>query len=190
MGIAARLARDAGDTPVSAEKLRIAQATQATLAEKLTDRLRAYGLPAVLATTDPIAGSSLLVEGQIVSIDQGNRARRVLIGLGAGKSSVAADAQIYYASGTGATRFLSAFEGQADSGRMPGAAETMGAGAAVGVGTVATSAAVSGTLHGGAELRRTSDTAEAGRLADGLARQIGQFAVSQGWIPPEALRRF
>jgi hypothetical protein len=128
----------------------------------------------------------LLVQGQIVAIDQGNRTRRVLIGLGAGKSTVSADAQLYYAVGDAAPRFVSAFEGQADSGRAPGAAETMGAGAVAQ--RAGTSAVLTGATHAGAETRRTTDTAEADKLADGLAKQIGQFAVAQGWIAPTALR--
>jgi hypothetical protein len=127
----------------------------------------------------------MLVQGQIVSIDQGNRTRRVMIGLGAGKSSVSADTQIYYATASSAPRFMMAFDGEADSGRMPGAAETMGAGAVAQ--RAATSAALTGATHAGAETRRTTDTAEAGKLADAIALRIGQFAVGQGWIPQTAL---
>jgi hypothetical protein len=185
-GIGARIMRAVDDAPLSSEEFQAAQATQAALANRLVERLRKYGLPAEIATPGSSPGNSLLVEGQIVAIDQGNRTRRVLIGLGAGKSSVSADAQLFYAAGTSPPRLLGGFEGQADSGRAPGAAETAGAGAAAD--RLATSAALSGAMHGSAEVRRASDTAEAGKLADGLARQIGEFAVSQGWIPPAALQ--
>jgi hypothetical protein len=185
-GIGARIMRTVGDKPLSTQESQAAQATQAALAEQLVSRLKRYGLPAEIAARQPVEGNSLLVQGQIVGIDQGNRTRRVLIGLGAGKSTVSADAQLYYASGMAAPRFLSAFKGEADSGRMPGAAETMGAGAVAQ--RVGTSAALTGATHAAAETRNTGDTAEAGRLADGLAGQIGQFAVSQGWIPQTALK--
>lgn len=185
-GISARIMRTVEDKPLSAREWQTAQATQTALAEQLVDRLRKFGLPAVLAATPTGIGTSLLVQGQIVSIDQGNRTRRVMIGLGAGKSTVSADTQLYYVSGNESPRFLSAFEGQADSGRMPGAAETMGAGAAAQ--RIGTSAALTGATHAGAETRRTSDTAEASQLADGLAKQIGQFAVAQGWITETVLK--
>jgi hypothetical protein len=109
-----------------------------------------------------------------------------LIGLGAGKSSIGADAQIYHLTETAPPRFVMAFEGQADSGRMPGAAETMGAGAAAQ--RAATSAALTGATHAGAETRHTSDTAEAGELANEIASRVGQLAVDQGWIPPTAVK--
>jgi hypothetical protein len=79
-----------------------------------------------------------------------------------------------------------AFEGQADSGRMPGAAETMGAGAAAQ--RAATSASLTGATHAGAEARHTGDTAEAAELANEIASRVGQLAVDQGWIPPTAVR--
>lgn len=186
-GIGARIVRMAGDQPPSALAMRAAQATQMALANRLVDDLRKYGLPAEHAERAAVPGTSLLVVGQIVGIDQGNRTRRVLIGLGAGKSTVSADMQLYYQAQGVAPRFMTAFEGQADSGHMPGAAGTMGAGAVAG--SLAGSTAVSGVMHATAESRSAPDTQEASRLADGLARQIGEFAVSMGWIPPAALAR-
>ena len=155
--------------------------TQAALAATLVEKLAQYGLPVerLPANAVPPAGS-LLVQGQIVSVDQGNRTRRTLIGLGAGKSSVTADAQIYYVTDPMVPQFLQSFTGSADSGKMPGAAETMGVGAAAG--TVATSAAVTAASHTGAEMYRTGDAANAAKLATALAQQIGQYAAAQGWV--------
>jgi Domain of unknown function (DUF4410) len=163
-----------------------ARDTQMALAERLVDRLKKYGLPAELAVNNERAGSGLLLQGQIVSINQGNRTRRVLVGLGAGKSSISADAQLYSLSGTAPPRFISAFEGQADSGRTPGAAETMGAGAVAQ--RAGTSAVLTGATHAGAETRGPTDTAEATNLADAIALRIGEFGVAQGWIPQTALK--
>jgi Domain of unknown function (DUF4410) len=185
-GVSARIMRAASDQPLDAQQLQAARDTQTALAERLVDRLTTYGLPARIATTNDGRGTELLIQGQIVSIDQGNRTRRVLIGLGAGKSTVSAAAQIYYLAGATPPRFMTAFEAQADSGHMPGAAETMGAGAAAQ--RVGTSAALTGATHAGAETRHTSDTAEADRLADEIALRIGQLAVDQGWIAKAALQ--
>jgi hypothetical protein len=184
-GIRARITRVADDQPLGAGQMKAAQETQAALADRIVDRLRRYGLPAEVAQ-NPVDGSNdLLVQGQIVGIDQGNRTRRMLIGLGAGKSSISADAQIYRLTQTAPPRFVTAFEGQADSGQMPGAAETMGASAAAErIGTSAATAAA----HAGSESRQTSDTAEAGTLAGEIAMRIGQFAVAQGWIVQAALK--
>lgn len=185
-GIGARITRAADDQPLGARELQAAQATQAALTEQLVDRLRKYGLPAEIAPTTPLGSNDLLVQGQIVGIDQGNRTRRILIGLGAGKSTVSADAQVYRLTAIAPPRFVTSFEGKADSGHMPGAAETMGAGAAAQ--RIGTSAALTAATHAGAETRRTSDTAEAGSIADEIALRIGQLAVAQQWIPPSALQ--
>jgi hypothetical protein len=183
-GVGSRVTRAAGDQPLGALELRAAQDTQAALSERLVERLKTYGLPAELGGAG--AGNNMLVQGQIVGIDQGNRTRRLLIGLGAGKSSISANTQLYYTTQAAPPRFLMAFDGKADSGRMPGAAETMGAGAAAQ--HIGTSAALTGATHAGGETRHTTDTAEAGELADAIAERIGQFAVSQGWIPQSALK--
>jgi len=181
-GISARIQRVAQDQPLSAEELKAAQSTQAALA----DRLSRYGMPAVVASTEAGPGRTLLIQGQIVGMDQCNRTRRTLIDLGAGKSTITADAQVYYLDATASPRLMTAFEGEADSGRAPGAAETMGAGAAAQ--RAASSAEVTGATRAGAETRRTSDTAEADAFADQLAQRIGQLAVAQGWIPQTALQ--
>lgn len=185
-GVGARIMRRFDDAPLSSQEYLAAQATQAALANRMVDRLRRYGLPAELASPNAPPGTALLVQGQIVAIDQGNRTRRTLIGLGAGKSTVSADAQLYYMEGYEQPRFISAFEGEADSGRMPGAAETMGAGAAAQ--RIGTSAVMTGATHAAGETRRATDTAEADRLAEGLAAQVGRFAVAQGWIAPTAMK--
>jgi Domain of unknown function (DUF4410) len=156
------------------------------LTKRLIERRTKYGLPAEIGTSNDGRGTRFLVQGQIVIIDQGNRTRRPLIGLGAGKSSVRADAQLYYLSGVAPPRVMTAFDGRADSGHMPGAAETIGAGAAAE--RISTSAAVTGAIHAGAESRRASNTSEADKLADEIALRIGQVAVAQGWIQEAALR--
>jgi hypothetical protein len=185
-GVGPRIMRASDGQSSGAEERRAARDTQAALAERLVDRLKRYGLPAELAVSNAGGERGLLLQGQIVSINQGNRTRRVLVGLGAGKSSISADAQLYSLSGTAPPRFIAAFQGQADSGRAPGAAETMGAGAVAQ--RAATSAVVTGATHAGAETHRATDTAEASNLADALALRVGQFGVAQGWIPQTALQ--
>jgi hypothetical protein len=186
-GALAKIRRQRSGQSAAALQLQIAERAQAALAETLTTKLAEDGLPAerLQAGAQPPPGS-LLVQGQFVSINQGNRARRVMIGLGSGASTMEANAQLYYAAGAVPPQFMVSFNGTADSGRMPGAAETMGAGAAAG--SIATSAAVSGGLHAGAEMRRTDEEALADKLAEALAKQIGQYAVSQGWILATALQ--
>ncbi|MDR3536225.1 MAG: DUF4410 domain-containing protein [Acetobacteraceae bacterium] len=187
-GVAARMQRSSSDVPLTGQQLQVARAAQAELADALVQALRGYGLPAERAWGDvpPAAGSALLVEGQIVSVDQGNRTRRTLVGLGAGKSSLSADMQLYLARAPERPRFLTAFSGSDDSGHTPGLAEGMGVGAAGG--HLLASTAIGSALHLHSETHGATGASEASKLAQGLAVQIGQFAVSQGWIPPDAVR--
>jgi hypothetical protein len=163
-------------------ELKAAEDAQAALAERIVVRLQKYGLPAELSTGGNMGAGTMLVQGQIVGINQGNRTRRMLIGLGAGKSSVSADTQIYYATDRSAPpHFMMSFAGQVDSGHAPGAVETLGAGAAAQ--SVGRSEVLTGAAHGGSEARRSTSVAEANALADGIALRVAQFAVDQGWIP-------
>lgn len=186
-GVGARLARATDPQATMDRMMNAATATQAALTETLVQRLASYGLPATHLPTGVVPpGGVLLVQGQILSIDQGNRTRRTLIGLGAGKSQVSANVQIYYITTPAQPRFLISFAAQADSGRAPGAAETMGAGAAAG--RIAASTALTAGTHTVGEMRHTSDEANADKLAEALARQIGDYAVNQGWLRQDALK--
>jgi hypothetical protein len=186
-GVSARIARTMGDSSLSQQEWDAAQRTRVALAQSLAEKLRSYGLPAQTGGSGAGGANEVLVQGQIVAINEGNRTRRTLVGLGAGKSSVTADAQLYYvAAGSPAPRLLTSFEGSSDSGRAPGMAETLGVGAAAH--RAATAAGVGAGLHGVSEVRRTGDEENAVRLADALAKQIGAFAVSQGWIAPGSVR--
>jgi hypothetical protein len=181
-GVGARLMRVSENQPLGALELKAAQDAQAALAKGIVERLQKYGLPAELSAGGDVGYGTLLVQGQIVGTNQGNRTRRMLIGLGAGKSSVSADTQIYYATDRSAPpRFIMSFTGEADSGHLPGAVETMGAGAAAQ--SIGRSEVITGATHADAETRGSTDTAEASKLADGVALRVAQFAVDQGWIP-------
>lgn len=186
-GVGVSVMRNASGQPASEAQMKAAQATQSALSETLVAQLRAEGLPAVRVAPGAVPPpGTLLVQGQILGVDQGNRARRLLIGLGAGKSQVQADSQLYYIADPSQPQFLRAFTGSADSGRMPGAAETMGAGAAAQ--TVGSSAAVTTATHTNAEARHTDAEAEADALAKALAHQIGTYAAAQGWIAASAVK--
>ncbi|GAN75855.1 DUF4410 domain-containing protein [Acidisphaera rubrifaciens] len=179
-GLAARLMRSGSSVAAQQEQQTAAETTQAALRRTLVAKLQSYGLPAeYLPPGYKPPPRSALVQGHILAINEGNRTRRTVVGLGAGKSSVAGDAQLTYV-GAGGTKFLAAFSGSADSGRMPGAAETMGVGAAAG--SLGAATAVTGGTHALAETRRTTNEANADQLADALARQIADYAASQGWI--------
>ncbi|NML34359.1 DUF4410 domain-containing protein [Paraburkholderia antibiotica] len=151
------------------------------VADEIVQQLRSAGLNAVrLDRPLPAGQNALVVQGSFETIDSGNRRRRMLIGLGAGKSEVSSAVRIFYQPADGAPRLVQSFTAHADSGKMPGMVETAGVGAAAGV--VATSAAAGAGLHGVAETKRAGVSADAKRLGDAVAKQVTQFGVEAGFV--------
>jgi len=187
-GVTARLQRAVGDVPLRQQELEAAARVNDAIVHTLVTQLQSYGLPAMLADRPASPGvPALLVQGQLVSIDEGNRTRRTVIGLGAGHSTVTADSQLFYSARGASPRLLRTFDATDTSGHMPGMAETMGASAAAG-GSMAVAAGVGAGAHTAGEIRHDSDVDDGTRLAKGLAQRIGQFCVEQGWIPATAIR--
>jgi hypothetical protein len=185
-GIVKKLQSGLGGASGAAEQAEAAAEVQGALADAIVQKLQAMGLRAIRANVPPPPGQNvLMVEGAFVKVDEGNRRRRVVIGLGAGKSEVGASVQVLYQPALGAPAVVQRFDAAADSGHMPGVAETAGVGAAAG--RLATSAAVGGGLHGLSEKKHASLTALAGKMADSIAKQVAQVGVSQGWLAADRI---
>jgi hypothetical protein len=162
----------------TADQLKVGRSVANTLTNELAESLKDLGLPVERATAQQVADGTLAVEGQFVSIDEGNRLQRVAIGLGAGASDVKTHVQLYLGTPTG-PRLVDEFETDAASGNKPGAALTMGASSVVGAGV-----AVAGAAQGGMQAATApKDTAEADakRTAVNLAARIKKIFADRGW---------
>jgi Domain of unknown function (DUF4410) len=150
------------------------------IADKLVVEIRDLGLAAERGSAVP-AGTqhAVLIKGQLISIDEGNRTERVLIGLGAGRSDVRADAQVYEVT-AGSRQLIDQIEVNAKSGLTPGMAETMGVGGLTGHLLVST--VVSGGLHVVSEDIGADVVADADRSAKGIAKQLAALFAQQGWM--------
>ena len=124
---------------------------------------------------------AVLIAGQLVSIDEGNQAERVIIGLGAGRSDVRAQVQVYEVT-AGERRLIDTIEVDAKSGLTPGMAETMGAGGLAGHLLVSTLA--SGSLHVVSEKEGANVVTDADRAAKGISKQLAVLFTQQGWMAP------
>lgn len=165
--------------PPGTQAYKVARQVADALAEKLVADIRDLGLPAQRGQgLPPGVSTGLLVTGQFVSVDQGNRAERVAIGLGAGRSDVRVRAQVFDVSPAG-RRLADEIEVDAKSGLQPGMAETMGAGALAGHFVTAT--LVSGGLQVADEALGASVVADADRAAKGISKQLASFFAEQGW---------
>jgi hypothetical protein len=181
-GLFATLGRELANSNQTAEQIEIGREVSDALAEELTARIRALGFDTVRANpATPLVQNSLVIAGRFVNIDEGNRLRRTVIGLGAGQSSVDVTVSLF-APGRSGYRELATFDAHADSGNMPGAAVTGPAGAAAGASTaavVATSAAM-----GVAKGYRSMSTQQARQIADKIVEELSRYFARQGWIAP------
>jgi hypothetical protein len=166
-------------TPRSAQETVAGRQVAGTLAKKLVVEIQDLGLPAQLGTeAPPGAQPALLITGQFVSIDEGNRTERVAIGLGAGRSDVRARAQVFEVV-AGSRRLLEEVEVDAKSGLKPGMAETLGVGGVAG--HLAVSAVAGAGLAVVSETMGANVVADSDRAAKGIAKQLATFFARQGW---------
>jgi hypothetical protein len=189
-GILQRAYRSAtmSDQEEQASESKTAVETAEDLSDDLVQRLGTLGFTArKIARGTPPPDGALAVDGEFVTIDEGNRARRLIIGFGAGASKLDTQVSIYEVAG-GRPNQLMIFTTHAESNKMPGAAVTMGAGAAAqGGATVAMGAASAGMA--GVKTYRSA----MGNLADQTAKQItayfSQYAANQRWIPEDKVQK-
>ncbi|ACC74481.1 DUF4410 domain-containing protein [Paraburkholderia phymatum] len=175
-----------GSSEAAQQTQQAAEASNA-LTDQVVAKLQSMGVHAIRTDAPPPADQDvLIVEGAVGAIDAGNQRRRTLIGLGAGKSEVTAHVQVLYKPAGGMPQLVQTFDADANSGHMPGVAETAGVGAAVG--HVATSAAAGGALHVGAEHKGDTVTSDAKKVADSVAKQVAQIGVAQGWVPGDLVK--
>ncbi|WP_416048423.1 DUF4410 domain-containing protein [Cupriavidus basilensis] len=180
-GMAQKLKTMVAGGSAASEQSQAAREASEQVSDEIVRQLQSQGLRAVRADGPaPAHSNALIVEGSIQKIDEGKRRRRLLIGLGAGKSEVGASVRILYKPADGAPMPLQRFAAEANSGHMPGVAETAGVGAAAG--HLAMSAAAGAGLHGVSEVKRDSISADARRLGDSIAKQVVAANAANGWM--------
>ena len=171
-------------TADSQQETQVGHAVADALAKRLVSDIQDMGLYAERASGPvPPTGTDVLILGQLVSIDQGNEAERVVIGLGAGRSQVEARVQVYE-SVAGRRVPIETMVGSAKSSLMPGAGETLGVGGLTG--HILVSAAITAGSQVANQTLSANVDSEAGRLADKVADQLKSLFVAQGWIAADA----
>lgn len=156
------------------------------LAEELVRGLRELGFTVERRPRGtPIESDEVLIDGAFLDVDKGNRLERLVIGFGAGASKVDTEVHVYYGV---ARRKLIDFRTHADSGKMPGAAATMGAGAVV-VGGVTAGSVVASAASGAVKEYHSEIERMAAHSADQAVAYLSEFFVKQGWIRPDQVKR-
>jgi hypothetical protein len=175
----ADLMRAVEGTPRTKEEIDAGHQVARALAQELVYEIKDLGLNAQLSDQAPTAGQQAVeIEGQFVSVDEGNRAERMIIGFGAGRSDVVVDVQVY--GGQDGSQLLEKLSVDAKSGLKPGIAETFPVGAVAG--SVVVAAAVSTTVAVGSEEFGANVVADSDRAAKGIAKHLAVFFAEQGWI--------
>jgi hypothetical protein len=109
---------------------------------------------------------------------------------GAGASRVDTEGQVYHAgqAGQGPRTKLLEFTTHADSGKMPGAAVTMGAGAAAQGGATA-GMAVANAAVGGVKTYRSEVERMAANSSEQATAYLSEYFGKQGWIAADRVRK-
>jgi len=179
--IGARLMEMAKGTPEAEDQARAGQQVARVVTDNLVKEIAKLGIPAVSAAqATPVAGPSLDVEGQFLSVDEGNRLRRMVVGFGAGASEVRTLVQVYEITNDG-RRLVEDFYTTVKSSRKPGMGPMAGVGAAAG--RAASSAAVSAGV-GLATANSQTVEGDAQHAAEEIAKVLKTFFVQQGWVTP------
>ena len=154
------------------------------LAQALVKDLQGLGFNAETAPRGtPVSGNVMIIDGQFLSADEGNRARRLIIGFGAGASSLETQVNVSQASGGGAPVQVMSFRIHADSGKMPGAALTMGAGGA------AQGAAAASAAQGVAKTYSSMLSTLADKSAKQTTAYLSQYFATKGWISGDQVQK-
>ena len=156
------------------------------LAGEVVDGLRVLGFMVERASRGtPATGNELLIDGQFFTVDEGNPLRRLVIGFGNGTSTVEAQTQAYQGSDK---KKLLDFATHSDSGMMPGAAATLGAGAAV-QGGVTAGMVVANTAISDVKTYNWDVARMAAASGDQVVRYLSEFFAQQGWIRSDQVRK-
>jgi Domain of unknown function (DUF4410) len=181
--------RDMSDSNQTQEQAQLAHQTAHALSFAIAGQLQKMGFyTVVLPRGTPVSGNNvLIIDGQFVDISEGNRLRRMVIGLGAGQSTIDTQVQLYQLA-DGVTKRLNDFKIHSDSGEMPGVAITGPGGAAAG--GAAAAASLGANLAASAGKTYTSSMkALTDRSASKTTAYLSQYFANQGWIaaPSNAL---
>ena len=180
--IFAKIQRSVENNSQTAEEVQLGREVADAMATELTLKIANLGLNPIRADQSlRVAPGAILITGYFVDINEGNRLRRNVIGLGLGKSSLDSKVRVLAPTPSGYQELIS-FDAHADSGDMPGAAVMGPAGAAAGAGAAAVIA--TNAVVGGVKTYKSASAEQARKMADKIAAQLAKYFAQQGWINP------
>ena len=168
------------EAPQSEEEIALGRDLGSRVAKRLVETLNELGIPAERAADGavPQLGDGV-IKGAFVSVDEGSRLKRMLIGFGAGAAELRTVVEGYQLRETGLFPLGSA-EIEAGGGKMPGVLAPVGVGAAAG--RAATSAIVSGGANVVKEVGPESIEAASLRTAEEISKIVEEAYRKRGWL--------
>jgi hypothetical protein len=172
----------------------IADEVKKVAAEEFVEQFQRLGLPAERAyRVTSMPPRSLGLTGQFLNVDEGNKLKRLVVGFGAGQSEVDIRIQAWGLGlekskpvGSSPVKLLE-FETHADSGSMPGALATAGAGAAAQGGLTAGVAAANIGI-GGVKAYRSAMEQMTARSVEQAVNYLSEFFGRHRWIPQDKVK--
>ena len=177
-GLSAQALRGFQERALNDEERKIGAAVATVMEEETVRLLRAAGIPAYVDSYAPTATrTTALLQGQFLSVDEGDRTQRVWLGFGLGGSTLrikmqARQGEVVVAEG----------EVQTTSSLKPGLLTSLGVGAATG--SIGMAAAVGGGMAVGSEALLVSVEKDAKQAAKAVADRLIQGYKDRGWLRP------
>jgi hypothetical protein len=167
-----------------ARRNEVAADAAANLSVQTVKRLDQMGFSVIRISRDddvPMPGNNLVVTGRLIDVDEGNSLSRIAVGLGAGESTLDTEVKVYRVS-HGERAEILAFTTHADSGRMPGIAETMPVAVFL-IGPITVFSAVRNAASTGGQIYSTQMEYLAGETGDQISNYLSQYSANESWIP-------
>jgi Domain of unknown function (DUF4410) len=155
----------------------------ASLSVQTEKRLDQMGFSAIRISRDddvPMPGNNLVVTGRLIDVDEGNSLTRIAVGLGAGEATLDTEVKVYRVS-HGERAEVLAFNTHADSGRMPGLAESMPLGVFL-IGPITVLSAVGDAASTGQKIYSTKIEYLASETGEQISAYLSQYAADESWI--------
>jgi hypothetical protein len=173
-----------GTGPADRDSVALGHDVASALAERLAKELHEQGFVVERRARGSAVGPhELSIDGEFLDVDEGDQAKRLVIGFGAGAAKVDTAVHVRY----GGTEMLE-FRTHADSGKMPGGAATLGVGVAYEGAVTGTMLATSAATGSYKEYHSPVERMAA-RSADQAAHYLSQLFGREGWIAPDRVKK-
>ena len=175
-GLSAKALRGLQERDLNDEEQQVGAAVATVMEEETVRLLRQAGIPAYLDSYAPTATrTTALLQGQFLSVDEGDRTQRVWIGFGLGGAKLQIKMQVLQGG-----LMVAEGEVQTTSSLKPGMVASLGVGAATG--GIGMAAAIGGGMAVASEALLVSVEKDAERAAKAVADRVIQGYKDRGWL--------